>query len=182
MIHPVHVLSLKQHGASGKPKSTLYRSACALGLVMILLWPSAFAQGPLSDWKNVQNLAPDSSLRVKTKAGKKYHGDLVDVTADALVLYSSERSFPGRIKRRRTLRRVDIQEVRALAPTASVMVGGSLGAGIGAGLGAIANSTAKDKSEGSLIIVPLALIGSAIGMGIGLHNPIVKGRMIYRVP
>lgn len=180
MLYLIRMAVPKWWHADAKRAAAFLRRCCALWLVLGFACPSGFAQGNLGDWKNVQNLAPDSGISVKTKAGKKYHGDLVNVTADSLTLYSSERSFPGRIKRRRELRREDIQEVRVLAPTASVLVGGAIGAGIGTGIGAGLEASAK-KREG-LVTVTLALLGSATGAAIGRDNPIVKGKKIYVSP
>ena len=114
-------------------------------------------------------------MLVKTNAGEKLHGELPGVTQESLTLNSKERGSPGRIKRSRELRRSDIGEIRALAPTASILAGGAIGGGIGTGLGAIADATAKSHEGRGLITGTLGLRGAGIGAAIGISNPPVKG-------
>ena len=106
-----------------------------LGLLSLVRIPAVGStqQSP-NDWKNVQVLAPDSGIFVKTKAGQKYHGDLVEVTDKTLRLYSDEPAFPGHTKKLRDFRREDIGEVRLLASTTSTLAGAALGGELGAGI------------------------------------------------
>ncbi len=154
-----------------------------LAILLALALPSqpGFAQGNLADWKNVQTLVPGSGISVKTKAGKKYHGELVSVIPDSLLLEADEPAFPGRLNRQRELRREDIREVRLLAPVASTLAGGAIGAGVGAGIGAGLESTARSNEARGLLAVTLVFLGAAIGVAIAHHNPIVKGKKIYEV-
>jgi hypothetical protein len=67
------------------------RYRCLILLVALaLMCQSSFAQTSLGDWQSVRNLAADSNISVRTKAGEKFHGDLVNVTTDALTLDSDE--------------------------------------------------------------------------------------------
>jgi hypothetical protein len=59
-------------------------------VALALMCQSSFAQTSLGDWQSVRNLAADSNISVRTKAGEKFHGDLVNVTTDALTLDSDE--------------------------------------------------------------------------------------------
>jgi hypothetical protein len=59
-------------------------------LVLALASQSSFAQAGLGDWKSVQNLTPDSAICVKSKRGEKYHGELVNVTPESLIINSDE--------------------------------------------------------------------------------------------
>ena len=154
----------------------------AILMTVALPCPPGFAQGILADWKNVQILTPASGISLKTKTGKKYHSELVSVIPDSLTIEADERAFPGRVKRRRELRREDIQEVRLLAPVASTLVGGAIGAGIDAGIGAGLDSTARSNEDRGLLTGVLAFLGLAIGAAIAHHNPIVKGKKIYEAP
>jgi hypothetical protein len=129
----------------------------------------------------VQNLTLDSAISVRTTKGGKYHGELVKVTPESLTINSDERGFPGRITRRRELRREDIQEVRFLAPMASVLAGAAIGAGVGAGIGAGAESAAKSDEDRGLLTGVLAILGLVTGAGIAHHYPFVKGKLIYVV-
>ena len=128
-------------------------------LVLAIASQTTFAQVGLGDWTSVQNLTLDSAISVKTKRGEKYHGKLVNVTPESLTIDSDERGFPGRVTRRRELRRKDVQEVRLLAPMASLLAGAAIGAGVGAGIGAGLDSTAKSDEDRGLLTGVLAILG-----------------------
>lgn len=102
-------------------KAAFCRPCLVLLLTLALAGQSSFAQASLGDWQNVQNLAVDSNISVKTKAGDKYHGELVGSATDFLTLDSDERGFPGRVTTRRQLRRQDVQAVRFVRPGASLV-------------------------------------------------------------
>jgi hypothetical protein len=193
LLGPLEVLLLREaittedwilRTQSGKDVQ-MWRSAVSflLAILLALALPSqpGFAQGNLADWKSVQTLAPGSGISVKTKAGKKYHGELVSVFPDSLLIEADEPAFPGRVKRQRELRQEDIREVRLLAPVASTLAGGAIGAGLGAGIGAGLESTSRSNEDRGLITVILAFLGAAIGAAIAFHSPIVKGKKVYEV-
>jgi hypothetical protein len=152
-----------------------------LWLVLAFASQSSFAQTGLGDWTSVQNLPLDSAISVKTKRGDKYHGELVKVTRESLTIDSDERGFPGRVIRRRELRREDIKEVRFVAQLASALAGAAIGAGVGGGIAAGLESTAKSKEDRGLAIGTLAILGSLIGLAIAHHYPFVKGKLVYVV-
>ena len=163
------------------PATALCCRCFAVWLVLALASQSSFSQAGLGDWGSVQNLTLDSAISVKTKTGGKYHGELVNVTSESLTINSDERGFPGRVTRRRELRRENIQEVRFLAPMASVLAGAAIGAGVGAGIGAGVESAAKSNEDRGLLTGVLAILGLVIGAGIAHHYPFVKGKLIYVV-
>jgi len=152
-----------------------------LWLVLAFASQSSFAQTGLGDWTNVQNLPLDSAISVKTKRGNKYHGELVNVTPESLTIDSDERGFPGRVIRRRELRREDIKEVRFVAQVASALAGAGIGAGVGGAIGAGLESASKSKEDRGLATGALATLGSLIGLAIAHHNPFVKGKLVYVV-
>jgi hypothetical protein len=152
----------------------------AILLTVTLSSQRGFAQQQsLADWKNVQALTSGSGISIKTKAGKKYHGELVSVAPSSLLIEADEPAFPGRVIRQRELRREDIREVRLLAPVASILAGGAIGAGLGAGIGAGLESTARSNEDRGLLTAILAFLGAALGVAIAHHNPIVKGKKVY---
>jgi hypothetical protein len=163
------------------PATALCCRCFAVWLVLALASQSSFSQAGLGDWTSVQNLTLDSAISVRTTRGGKYHGELVNVTSESLTINSDERGFPGRITRRRELRREDIREVRFLAPMASVLAGAAIGAGVGAGIGAGVESAAKSSEDRGLLTGVLAILGLVIGAGIAHHYPFVKGKLIYVV-
>jgi hypothetical protein len=164
-----------------KPLASVRHKCFVVWLVLALARQSSFAQAGLGDWTSVQNLALDSVISVETKNGEKCHGGLVNVTPEFLTINSDERGFPGRVTRRRELRREDIREVRFLAPMASLLSGAAIGAGVGAGIGAAVESTAKSNEDRGLLTGVLAILGLLIGAGIAHHYPFIKGKLIYVV-
>jgi len=158
-----------------------YRSV-AVALVLLLAGESSLAQTLPGDWTNVQNLPPDTAISVKTRAGAKYHGELIRVTGDSLTLASDERGTPGRTIRSRELNRQEIREVRLVAPATSMLAGAAIGAGVGAGIGAGIDATAKSKEDRGVITIVLAFLGAGIGIAIAHHYPFVKGKRVYVAP
>lgn len=140
------------------------------------------AQQSPADWKNVQNLAPNSGIVVKTKGGEKYHGDMIEVTDGALRLNSDERAFPGRTKRQREFRRQDIAEVRLLRPAASTLAGAALGGGVGAAIGAGLDASPQVNDDPHLATGLLGALGAAVGAAVGHNLTLVKGKRIYVAP
>lgn len=163
-------------------KAAFCRPCLVLLLTLALAGQSSFAQASLGDWQNVQNLAVDSNISVKTKAGDKYHGELVGSATDFLTLDSDERGFPGRVTTRRQLRRQDVQAVRFVRPGASLVASAAIGAGLGAGIGAGVESTARSNEDRGLLTGVLALLGGLIGAGVAHHYPFIKGKRIYVAP
>ena len=152
----------------------------AVWLVIVHAGQYSFAQG-LGDWTNVQNLTLNSAISVTTKRREKHHGKLVSVTPESLTIDSDERGFPGRVTTRRALQRGDIQEVRFLAPMASVLAGAGIGAGVGGGLGRGLESTAKSNADRGLLTGVLITLGLVTGAAIAHHYPLVKGKLVYVV-
>jgi len=154
--------------------------ACILALLMMsALIP---AQTASHDWRSVQNLAPDSSLAVKTKSGGKYHGVMVIATSDRLIINSDEPAFPGRTARRREFTREQIREVRLTAAGTSMAVGAAIGGASGAAIGIAADATAKSHEYRGVVAVVLGALGAGIGAAIAHHHPFVKGKRIYVAP
>src|SRR6202048_4545292 len=79
------------------PATALCCRCFAVWLVLALASQPGFSQADLGDWTSVQNLTLDSATSVRTKRGGKYHGELVNVTSEFLIINSDERGFPGRV-------------------------------------------------------------------------------------
>jgi hypothetical protein len=154
----------------------------AITLILALVCRPSLAQTSKSDWGNVQNLDVGTAISVKDKAGAKYHGELVRVSADSLVIDSDERRLPGRIIRLRKLEKDDVREVRLVKPIVSMVAGTAIGGGIGAGLGVAADSTAKSHEYRGLIAFLLGSLGAGIGLAVASHHPFIKGKVVYVAP
>jgi len=152
-----------------------------LALVIALACQSSIAQGhgAAGDWTRVQDLAVDTAISVRTKAGAKYHGALVSVTADSIVIDSEETIISGRIVRRREFKRETVREIRLVKPVTSVLAGAGIGAGIGAGVGVGIDAGAKVNGYRVQLALLMAAAGAAIGAAFAVHAPFIKGRKIY---
>jgi len=106
----------------------------------------------------------------------------VEVSSNGLALDSDERGFPGRVTRRRNLRREDIQEIRLQARAASLLAGAAIGAGVGAGIGAGVESQAKSNEDQGVLTATFAVLGGVLGLLIARHYPVIKGTKIYVRP
>ena len=155
----------------------------SIGLICSLLVPPGAGQQPArSDWRRVRNLPPHSAIVVQIRTGARFHGELVNVTADSLSLDSDERAFPGRITRQRDLRRADVREIRLLNRIASTLTGAAIGAGAGAGVGLVIDLSARSNEDKGLATGLLALLGALLGWAVGRHTTVVKGETIYLAP
>jgi hypothetical protein len=166
-----------------RPFATVFsRQPLVLTLVLALVCQSTFAQGNLADWTKVQSLSADTAISLRTKTGAKYHGELVNVSPDSIAIDSDEPAFPGRTVRRREFARKEVQEIRLVAPAASMFAGAGIGAGVGADIGIGLESAPKSHEDRGLIAGLLAVLGAAIGAAIAHHHPFIKGRTIYVAP
>lgn len=157
----------------------------AIWLACLLAWPQDVAgqQRPAGNWSRLSTLPPGASIIVTTKAHASYHGQLIGVTTGSLSLNSDERGFPfGRTKRRRELRREDVQEVRRFSRTGSTLAGAGIGAAVGGGIGLAVDLSSRSNEDRGLATVLFALLGSLFGWGIGRHSTLVKGETIYVAP
>jgi hypothetical protein len=152
-----------------------------LALIIALVCQSSIAQGQgaAGDWTRVQDLAVDTAISVKTRAGAKYHGALVGVTADSLAIDSEEATISGRIVRRREFKREAVREIRLVKPVTSVLAGAGIGAGIGAGVGVSIDAGAKVNGYRVPLALLIAAAGAAVGAACAVHAPFIKGKKIY---
>ena len=151
-----------------------------LALTLVLACRPAFAQSAAGDWTKVQNLPTATVLSVKTKAGAKYHGELVSVTADSVSIDSDEPAFPGRTIRRREFKREEVREIRlAASQAASILAGVAIGGGAGAGIGVALDSTAKSHEYRGVMALVMGALGAGIGAAIAHHHPFVKHERVY---
>ena len=149
----------------------------------LLLPPCTAGQQPApSDWQRVRNLPPHTTIVVQTKTRDRYHGELVNATADSLSLDSDERAFPGRIIRRRDLRQTDVREIRLLNRGASALTGAAIGAAAGASVGLAIDLSARSNEDRGLATGLFISLGTLLGWAIGRHTTVVKGEKIYVAP
>jgi hypothetical protein len=164
-------------------RMAFWRDGGCSALLLAVMCQSGWAQKNISDWKNVEALAPGSGIWVHTIAGKKYHVELLSVTDEKLALSSDEPRFPGRRLILREVPRERVREVRSRSQWISVAVGMAIGGGIGAGIGAGLDASARKPNDDPGLATGLfATLGSAIGSAVSSHATLIKGKTIYRAP
>lgn len=149
-------------------------------LTLLALAGTGLAQA--GSWAAVEGLPSGAAISVKTEKGEKLHGEFEAADPDHLVLWSNERSFPGRVTVRRELSRASVKQVRINRPVASVAAGAAIGAGIGVGLGVGLDATAKDHEARSVVSLVFGALGAGLGAAIGKTHPFLHGPLIYEVP
>jgi hypothetical protein len=156
-----------------------FSKSLTLVMVIALACQSSIAQGTVGDWTRVQDLAIDTAVSVKTKAGAKYHGALVSVTADSMAIDSEEATMSGRTVRRRDFKRETVREIRLVKHVTSVLAGAGIGAGIGAGVGVGIDAGAKVNGYRVQLALLIAAAGAAVGAACAVRAPFIKGKKIY---
>jgi hypothetical protein len=149
---------------------------------IISLLVSQNTVGAQVDWQRVMNLAAGTPITVKMKTDDRYNGTFVVAAIDGLSMDSDERGHPGRIRRRRDLRRGEIREVRHLKELESALAGAAIGAGVGAGIGIAVDSAARSNEDRGLATAVFTLLGVVLGWMIARHTSLIKGETIYVAP
>jgi len=149
--------------------------------MMTLLGSQNIAEAQ-TDWQRVLNLATGTPITVKMKTGDQYHGSFAAATLDRLSLDSDERRVPGRITRRRDLKRDEIREVRRFQKLGSAWTGAAIGGAAGAGIGLAVDSAARTNEDRGLATAVFTLLGAVMGWMIGWHTSLIRGETIYIAP
>ena len=154
------------------------RTVAAL-LIVSLMSCTAFAQGRLNDWRNVESLEIGTRLIVKTKDGARMEGDLKSKLPDSIFLIVDiSRSYRDVIE----LRQYEIKEIRKVRSRAvSTLLGVGIGVGVGAGIGAISEARAPYNDDPGLAPVLLGFLGGLLGGPVG-NKLFHKGKKVYVAP
>jgi hypothetical protein len=155
--------------------SVLYLVLC---LTPLIAAPAAgLAQQPTKDWNGIQALKAGTSIRI-TLPKQKILCAFDSADDDGLFCHKRQAGADRSI----SLRRTDIQLIRARNATGSVIGGTLIGAGIGAGIGAIVdsrinnpNTTSNAKYTGAL-----ARAGGLLGALLGIATEFVPGKLLYK--
>jgi hypothetical protein len=143
---------------------------------------AATAAAQTGNWAAVEGLRTGSAISVRTINGKIFHGRFEAADPDHLVLWSDERSFPGRATVQRDLSRSIVMQVRLDRPMASMAAGAAIGAGIGVGLGVAAYAPSKDHEARGVVSLVFGALGAGLGAAIAKSHPFLHGPIIYGAP
>src|SRR5579883_2808999 len=137
------------------------RRFVGLFLALWLCLQGAMAQSTASgSWSAVEALAPGSDISVKTTQGLKLQGTVDSVSEIGLVIWSSERRFPGRATVRREIPREEVREIRMNRRGLSTLAGAAAGAGLGIAIGAPIDAQARSNEDRGVVTAVLALLGA----------------------
>jgi len=158
-----------------------WRYGGSLTLALAVMCQPGWARTNTIDWDNLRALDAGSGIWVRTKAGKKYHGEFVHVTEDMLWFNSDEAHFPGRRWIQRRVPRENVKEVRHFSQGAAIAVSSAIGLAIGVGIGAAIDAKAPvPNDDPHLGVVIFGMLGGMFGTAVGSHGTFIKGRTIYR--
>ena len=149
-------------------------------LCVVSLISSAAAQP--HDWSAVQRLAYGRDIWIETRQGEKYHGNLVTVGDNEIVIWSDEPDFPGRRLVERSIRRDDVKCVRLNHRVWSQIVGAAIGLGAGVAIGAAIDAHARSNEDNGVVGVVMGLLMGTGGAAIGKSHPFIRGKVIYQAP
>jgi hypothetical protein len=167
-------------------------------LSLLTLTLSTLAQSPKpspagSDWSRVQHLAAGTAVHVRKKPPAPHTTifpridfDCLFVSAsdDELVCTSSNKILFFPVHQELHIAHPDIATVRLTRRDRSALVGEAIGVGAGLGFTALAGVTNSEPghSEDALAYTLFAILGGAIGYGIGHATDFMGGPTIYRAP
>jgi hypothetical protein len=146
---------------------TLLLTASAAGL----------AEQSANEWQRVKTLKIGTSIRVTlTKERILCAFDSAD--EDGLICHKRQAGVDRSI----SLRKTEIQLIRARNATGSVVVGTVIGTGIGLGIGAIVDSSIKNSNttNNAKFERGLAPVGGLLGALFGVATEFVPGKLLYK--
>jgi len=147
-------------------------------LVFFALLTPLFAAMPQTDWATVQAIAPGTKVRIDTKGGRSYTGNVSRIT-DSDIMFAPNSGAP------QTIGRTEVKRIYRLEPGGgsrgkSIGIWAAIGAGVGAAIGAAVLGATGGSDETGKVIAPFILggagAGAAIGAALGKGE---KKRLIY---
>lgn len=150
--------------------------------ILTLFAFSCAVSAQTGNWAAVEGLRTGADISVRTMKGEKFHGRFDVADPVRLVLWSDERSFPGRVTVRRELFRGSVMQVRLERRAASIAAGAAIGAGVGVGLGVAVDAPSKNHDARGVVSFVFGVLGAGLGAAIGKTHPFLHGPVIYEAP
>lgn len=135
----------------------------SLVIVMTLSSSMAFAQKPISNWANIENLKNGSRIVVTTKNGREFAGVKRQSTDDTLFM---ETKLPAQGSRTISLSKDEIAEVsKTKSKWWCPLVGIGIGIAVGVAIGSTQDHPGTDDPDAGKLVGGLlgGLIGGATG-------------------
>jgi hypothetical protein len=149
-----------------------------LCLAPLFAAPAAgLAQQPTKDWHGLEALKAGTSIRI-TLPKQKILCAFDSADDDGLVCHKRQAGVDRSI----SLRKTDIQLIRARNATGSIIGGTLIGAGVGAGVGATVDASIKNPNttNNAKFTRGLVPIGGLLGALFGIATEFVPGKLLYK--
>ncbi|HEX9201615.1 MAG TPA: hypothetical protein VF865_18805 [Acidobacteriaceae bacterium] len=157
----------------------------SLGVLLVLaaaLCPSASAQQKAgSDWSRVQAIQPGTLIRVSSQH-RPTVCSFVKADDDSLTCTKTQTIFFIPVTHRLLYSRQEVTLLKLSRQFLSGLTGAGIGAGAGAGIGAGIESQQSSNEDGHLVTAVFAILGGAIGAGVGGATDFLAGPVVYRTP
>lgn len=146
-----------------------------IGVIIVAVLSQPFALlAQSNDWSAVKALGNGQEIRVETKSGNKFDGELGSVSDDKIVV-----STKGKTEE---VAFTDVKKIHRVGNGSrgtGVAIGAAIGAGVGAAIGggALAATGGSDDTGG--VIAPFIGVGAAVGAVVGALIPRKKRTLVY---
>jgi hypothetical protein len=141
---------------------------------------TALAQTDLHDWNNVKNIAAGSDIWIKGQHGRCSGAFAAADDTEIRLQEWRRKFFGGRYSHLCVVPREQVKEVRFAKRALSALAGTAIGTGVGAGIGfGVESQYPNQREDGHLLSAVLAIVGGAVGEGIGEHTAFLHGGKIY---
>jgi len=151
-------------------------------LLAALLSPFASAQPKAgSDWSKVEAIQPGTMIRVSSQH-RPTVCSFVKADDDSLTCTRTRTIFFISITHRLVYMKQEVALVKLSRQFLSGLTGAGIGAGAGAGIGAGIESQQSSNEDGHLVSAVFAILGGAIGAGVGSTTDFLAGPVVYRAP
>ncbi|MDP9049700.1 MAG: hypothetical protein M3O31_03120 [Acidobacteriota bacterium] len=147
-----------------------------------LLCSAATAQPKAgSDWTKVQAIQSGTLVRISSQH-RPTICSFVAADEDSLTCTKTQTFFFVPVTHRLVYRKQEVTLVKLSRQFLSGLAGTGIGAGAGAGIGAGVESQYSGRDDPHLLTVVFAILGGAIGSGVGAGTDFLAGPTVYRAP
>jgi hypothetical protein len=153
----------------------------AVILASSLCPPAGAQQKAGSDWSRVQAIQPGTLIRISSQH-RPTICSFVKADDDSLTCAKTQTIFFFPVTHRLVYLKHEVTLVKLSRQILSGLAGAGIGAGAGAGIGAGIESQQSSNEDGHLVSAVFAILGGALGAGVGGATDFLAGPVVYRAP
>jgi hypothetical protein len=161
-------------GAVPRPTGRLL--ALSLFLILPIFSQAVLAQSAKNNWDVVMKINPGSKLKIRSKTGQKFSGNLSVVTADSITLSTTKATGRDVVIKREEIAEIRKKSVARTAGYAALLGGVGLAGGYGIGYG-----IGEAKDAGFAVEYQTMAFGAAVGAVVGAIIG-SRGEVVYKAP